>query len=82
MAGIQWIKRGGRHRDVRKREEKRVADEQIEEALAPDAKPRRKAERGPRAPAKAKGATAPAKTKQPKVRTKTRGPVAPAGARL
>jgi hypothetical protein len=34
MAGIQWIKRGGRHRDVRGREKEKVADEQIEDALA------------------------------------------------
>ena len=42
MAGIQWIKRGGRHRDVRKRERERVGDEQIEEALAPSTKSRGK----------------------------------------
>jgi uncharacterized protein YdeI (YjbR/CyaY-like superfamily) len=41
MPGIQWIKRGGRHRDVRKREEERVADEQIEEALEPAPRKRR-----------------------------------------
>ncbi len=82
MAGIQWIKRGGRHRDVRKREEERVADEQIEEALAPAAKPRRKAKGGRRAPAKAKSATAPTKTKDPKALAETKGPTAAARVRL
>ncbi len=61
MSGIQWIKRGGRHRDVRGREKERVGREQVEEALTPAPKPARGA----------KGSTKPSRTA--KRRTATAG---------